>query len=234
MISVHTSKPVALDSPDHLVPRGTMNDNSVHPAFNCLLYDLIPPHQIRLLDLGCAGGGFVKSILDDGGFAVGIEGSDYSKIRGRAEWATIPDHLFTADITELFEIRVQESYPLGGGNLHHGTTRMNFNVITAWEFFEHIAPTRLDGVMENIERHLDPDGYLVGSISPAHDYNFGIALHQTVQERPWWEAFFRHHGFEPCPKLESHFGDDWIRGPKSAQPVPLSFLIVLRPMKGAS
>ncbi len=221
MISVHTAKPVALDSPDHLVPRGTLNDNSVHPEFDRLLYEVIPAHKIRLLDLGCAGGGFVKSILDDGGFAVGIEGSDLSKKAGRAEWATIPDHLFTADLTTTVVIAKGFDY-------------LNFNIITAWEFFEHIATNRLDQVMWNIKRHLDPSGYLIGSISPARDFNYGVALHQTVQERPWWEGFFRHHGFESCPDLENHFGDDWIRGPKSAQPVPLSFLIVLRPMKGAS
>ncbi len=221
VISVHTTKPVALDSPDHLVPRGTLNDNSVHPEFNRLLYDLISAHEIRLLDLGCAGGGFVKSILDDGGFAIGIEGSNLSKKTGRAEWATIPNFLFTADITDPFFVRC-------------GSISLDFNIVTAWEFFEHIATNRLDQVMRNIKRHLDPDGYLIGSICPLYDFNHGIALHQTVAPRPWWEEFFRHHGFESCPDLESHFGDDWIRGPKSAQPVPPSFLIVLRLTKGAS
>ncbi len=226
MITVHTAKPVALDSPDHLVPRGTINDNSVHQPFNELLYQIIPAHEIRLLDLGCAGGGFVKSILDDGGIAVGIEGSDRSKKQGRAEWATIPDHLFTADITEPFDV----------GYLGPDKTwlKPTFNVITAWEFFEHIATNRLDQVMANIKRHLDQNGYLIASISPAYNYNFGVALHQTVANRPWWEGFFARHGFEPCPQLESHFGDDWVRGPKSAQSVPLSFLVVLQPRKGAS
>lgn len=216
MITVRTAKPVALDSPDHLVPRGTKDDNSVHLPFNCLLYELIPAHQVRLLDLGCAGGGFVKSILDDGGFAVGIEGSDYSKVRGRAEWATIPENLFTADCTEPFHV------------LNHEWTHCYFNVITVWEFFEHIAPNRLPIVMDNIRRHLDPDGYVIGSISPAFDVHYGVALHQTVENRSWWVEFFRRQGFQTRPYIESHFGDDWVRGPKSAQPVPLSFLIVLQ------
>ncbi len=74
MIVVHTSKPIALDSPDHLVPLGTRQDNSVNRAFNRKLRTLIP--QPRVLDLGCAGGGMVASFLDEGDFAVGVEGSD--------------------------------------------------------------------------------------------------------------------------------------------------------------
>ena len=33
---------------------------------------------LRVLDIGCAGGGFVRSLIDDGHFAVGLEGSDLS------------------------------------------------------------------------------------------------------------------------------------------------------------
>src|SRR5262249_488147 len=97
---LETSKPVAYDSPDHLGPVGTANDNTTNPRFNRKLFAYLP--DVRLLDIGCAGGGLVKSIIDDGGFAVGIEGSDYSKQRRRAEWATIPDRLFTADAAGAF------------------------------------------------------------------------------------------------------------------------------------
>ncbi len=230
MISVQTAKPIALDSPDHLVPRGTAQDNSVHLPFNRLLYELIPAKQVRLLDLGCAGGGFVKSILDDGGFAVGIEGSDYSKQLRRAEWATIPGNLFTADVTEPFRIvsgNMKRQYvepKIPPWDYREET----FNIITAWEFFEHIATNRLPDVMANIKRHLDPDGYVIGSICSAYDINYGIHLHQTVQFREWWVQFFSYFGFKTKPYIESHFGGDWLRGPKSAQSVAGSFLVVLQ------
>jgi 2-polyprenyl-3-methyl-5-hydroxy-6-metoxy-1,4-benzoquinol methylase len=77
-IRVVTDKPVALDSPDHLHPWGTTRDNSVNLAFNRRLSWWIPASMLRVLDLGCAGGEFVKSILDLGGISIGIEGSDYS------------------------------------------------------------------------------------------------------------------------------------------------------------
>src|SRR5689334_11430474 len=123
-----TNKPVAIDSPDHLQPQGTALDNSVNPRFNCKLFGWVGKRQVRVLDLGCAGGGFVKSVLDQGGAAVGIEGSDYSRLRLRAEWATIPDNLFTADITDSFQL-LQKSTQ-GQEN------PAQFTVITAWEVLE--------------------------------------------------------------------------------------------------
>src|SRR3990167_2627697 len=103
MLKVETDYPVALDSPDHLEPWGTKQDNSVNKRFNKKLIKLFG-HTPNVLDLGCAGGGFVRSIIKQGGLAVGIEGSDYSKKIKRAEWAKIPDNLFTADITKPFKL----------------------------------------------------------------------------------------------------------------------------------
>src|SRR4051794_25089447 len=83
-ISIETPKPVAYDSPDHIEPVGTAADNSTSRRFNAKLFRYIPPAEVRLLDVGCSGGGLVKSILDAGGFAVGVEGSDYSQRHKRA------------------------------------------------------------------------------------------------------------------------------------------------------
>jgi 2-polyprenyl-3-methyl-5-hydroxy-6-metoxy-1,4-benzoquinol methylase len=118
---VITDHPVALDSEDHQIPGGTMHDNSTNPVFNRKLYQLLSHlPKLRVMDLGCAGGGFVKSLVDDGHEAIGLEGSDYSlhwdgpggteqeratrKPGKRAEWATIPDRLFTCDITRPFQV----------------------------------------------------------------------------------------------------------------------------------
>ncbi len=76
----------AYDSPDHLVPWGTRWDRSTNRGrFNEKLWLLYPKtHVVKVLDLGCSGGDFVKSCIDDGHFAVGIEGSTFSRrsIRG--------------------------------------------------------------------------------------------------------------------------------------------------------
>ena len=74
---------------------------------------------------------------------MGVEGSDRSKHLGRAEWKTIPDRLFTCDATKPFAI-LEDQSPLV------------FDVVTAWEFFEHIEKNDLQGVMDNINRFTRP------------------------------------------------------------------------------
>ncbi len=220
MISIHTSRPIATDSPDHIQPFGTARDNSVHPGFNRKLYELIPAIEVRLLDLGCAGGGLVRSILDDGGFAIGIDGSDYSRVRNRAEWPKIPGNLFTADLTAPFRI-VEVNGDLDS------VSHPKFNVVTAWEFFEHIAEDRLWHVFNNIRQHIHNCSYVLGSISEIHDIHNGLDMHQTVRPMAWWGAKFKEAGFRGRPDLIEHFGDDMIRGSNSPQYVAPSFPFAL-------
>lgn len=217
MIEVWTSKPLALDSPDHRYPHGTANDNYTNAKFNQKLYDLIPARDVRLLDLGCAGGGFVKSILDDGGFAIGIEGSNYSKWWRRAEWPKIPNNLFTADITEPFDIWLD----------HEIIT--DFNVITAWEFFEHLPPSRLSFVLKsNVLGKLSPDGLVIGSIGDKSYEVNGTEYHQTIMPRDQWLELFAANGLDYVDDLAQHFGQDLVR---NASNTPSSFPIFLRSRK---
>jgi SAM-dependent methyltransferase len=207
---------VAYDSPDHLQPYGTAQDNTTNCRFNSKLLQYIPPDGLKLLDIGCAGGGLVKSILDEGGFAVGIEGSDYSQKIGRAEWATIPGRLFTADATEPFALF--EESPQGGRQPLH------FNVVTAWEFFEHIGEPRLAGVVDNIKRHLARGGVVLASIATDPCDHLGVSFHQTVREQPWWVATFARLGLDRRPEVERYFHYDWLRGSPDFGP---SFTIAL-------
>lgn len=213
-IEVITSKPVAVDSPDHLHPLGTRQDNSKHHGFNLRLRGLFGAVRSKLsvLDLGCAGGGMVASFLEEGDFAVGIEGSDYSKARARAEWGTYPGNLFTADITELFEVR-REGVPI------------LFDAVTMWEVAEHIPEAKLPEVMRNIDRHLRPGGIVVMSISTGDDVYDGVSMHQTVHPEAWWREFFDKSGWAMQDDLVNWFGDQVVRGPPGC---PHSFIAVLR------
>jgi Methyltransferase domain len=214
-IFIETPKPIAYDSPDHIEPVGTAADNSTSRRFNAKLFRLIPPNEVRLLDVGCSGGGLVKSILDDGGFAVGIEGSDYSLRHKRAEWATIPDHLFTTDATVPFQL----SEEAGAGK-----TPLQFNVITAWEFFEHIAEEHIAGIVANILRHLAPRGIVLASIAPYEQVTEnGVRLHQTVQQKPWWIDTFSKLGLQNRPEIEDYFHFDWVRGAPDDISFPVAF-----------
>lgn len=213
MIRVHTDYPIAIDSPDHYCPHGTARDNSSNPLFNQKVYRLFKSLP-RVLDLGCAGGGFVRSCLNDGCIAVGIEGSDFSKKNSRAEWANLGDvHLFTADITWPFEIR-------------DGETLLQFDLITAWEVIEHLSEEHLPCFCENVKRHLLPGGFVIASISPNEEIIEGIRLHQTVKEQKWWEDLFASHGFRHLPELIPYFEGQFIRGPN--QNAPGSFHLIMQ------
>jgi len=211
-ISIQTKKPVAFDSDDHLHPWGTSQDNSVNVKFNQAIYKVIPIHKLKVLDIGCSGGGFVKSINDSGALAVGIEGSDYSKIRKRAEWATIPDRLFTADATQEFQIKIHEENAL-------------FNLITAWEVLEHIKVEDLPMIFNNINRHLEKYGIVIFSISPNDDIIDGVNLHKTIKPFDWWENKIKEFGFIHHPDAIKYFmPNKWIRYEDNA---PGSFHLLL-------
>jgi 2-polyprenyl-3-methyl-5-hydroxy-6-metoxy-1,4-benzoquinol methylase len=223
-LTIETEHPVAVDSLDHTQPLGTALDNFFSLAFNRKLYELIPAKEVRLLDLGCAGGGLVRSILEDGGFAVGVEGSDFSKERQRAEWATIPEWLFTADVTEPFAIKnCATADPL------------KFNVITGWEFFEHIAEDKLEALWANILKHATNDAILIGTISPREEPH-----HVTAKPKNWWIDKMAEASLQAdcehvmwvghAPEIEEHFGTDLVR--QIAQGNTGSFAFGMRIVEG--
>jgi SAM-dependent methyltransferase len=173
MYSINTKYPVAVDSPDHLHPKGTANDNNSWPRFIAEMGQRFG-RKLRVLDLGCSGGQFVADFLAAGHHAVGIEGSDYSLKAGRANWPELAgSHLFTADISQPFEVLWNGSHTI-------------FDIITAVEVLEHIPEDRLEQVFVNISAHLAGEGLFVASIGTKRDTWQGVELHQTVQSADWW------------------------------------------------
>jgi SAM-dependent methyltransferase len=200
---LHTQHPLAADSNDTLHPRGAKQDNSICLRFNQRLYQLFNGRAgLKVLDLGCAGGGLVRTLIDDGHFAVGLEGSDYPLVNQSGEWGTIPHHLLTCDITKPFRLTSRSS-----------GEPLRFDAITAWEVMEHISEERIGVLMANVNEHLAPGGWVMLSIATFLDWNptTGIAWHQTVQPREWWEAKFAALGV--VPDANHPFGPyDWLRG----------------------
>ena len=179
---IETDQQVAVESADHKWPRGTIYDNNSNRNFNLKLYDHFKYRSdLRVLDLGCSGGAFVKSILEDGFTAIGVEGSDWSRKLRSGEWDTCPHHLLTSDITSRFQIRTSAGEP------------MTFNCITAWEVLEHIPSPNLPALIDNISRHLGPDGIFVASVDTAPDSNpvTGAVYHATLQPKAWWLEQFK-------------------------------------------
>ena len=202
MFEVKCEQYIAENSPDHLRPTGTRRDNSSNPRFNEKLYRLFGiDTQLKLLDLGCSGGGFVRSLLDDGNIAIGIEGSDYSKNNKRAEWRSIPEFLFTCDITKNFRVFDGEF-----------STEVEFDVITSWEVMEHIKEEDLPAVIENVKHHLKENGMWIISISNTSHIVDGIELHQTRQPKEWWGNLFGKYGLVDNKLLLRYFNRQYVRG----------------------
>ena len=184
---VRTDHPLAFSSDDHLLPRGAISDNSRNARFNVRLYDWLKyPEGIHLLDLGCAGGGFVRSLLEDGHAAIGLEGSDAAKRSLLGEWGNIPHHLFTCDITRDFSVVDKQG------------TAVVFDVVTAWEVLEHIAEEQIHKLLGRISHHLRPGGLLICSIDLLPDGNplTGAIYHKTLKDATWWRAAFSSQGFD--------------------------------------
>lgn len=202
---VHCERAIAYESPDHLIPKGTKRDNSTNSWFNLKLYRLYGWNAyLRILDMGCSGGGFVKECIDDGHFAIGLEGSDYSKKHRRAEWRTIPEHLFTCDITGDFDIYTPDT-----------EKRMLFDVVTSWEVIEHIAEKDLPTIAENVKKHMSKDSMWIVSIAPWDDFVNGLNLHQCVHPEAWWIEKFAKIGFIARKDYLKYFDGHFVRGSKA-------------------
>ncbi len=203
-----TNYPVAVSSDDHKFPRGVRNDNSRHPRFVRRIEEIFD-RKVAHLDLGCAGGGLVLDFLLRGHKSVGVEGSDFALREQRAEWRVIPRHLFTADMTKPFRFERRDG------------TRMQFDVITAWEVLEHIPEGDLPGLFDNISGSLATDGLFVASIASFvdRDPETGVVYHVTLRPREWWLDQMVKVGFESVDGLFQP--GDFVRGSGNQRVGPL-------------
>jgi 2-polyprenyl-3-methyl-5-hydroxy-6-metoxy-1,4-benzoquinol methylase len=174
---------VALDSADHIHPRGVKSDETRSPGFVEAVKNYFG-RTVSYLDLGSAGGGLVYDFILENCKAVGVEGSDYSRNRRRAYWREIPWALFTADLTYAIQ-------------LYENDLPAKFDVIGAWEFFEHISENDIPSVLQNIKKHLkDENSLFLANIATFADHDGHTHWHQTIQSYDWWKLNFENHGFE--------------------------------------
>jgi len=55
-LKIITEFPVAYNSPDHIVPVGTKNDNSTDSEYIMEVENFFKNEKINIMDIGCAGG----------------------------------------------------------------------------------------------------------------------------------------------------------------------------------
>lgn len=188
MVKVLTEHPVAYESYDHIEPKGARNDNTKNGAY---VRGLIRKFgkDMKYMDLGCAGGGFIAQFLFNEVFAIGIDGSDYGLKNQTGEWGNIPDNLFTADITKPFKVVDDE------GN------RVQFDAISAFDVLEHIQESDLPQLLNNIRDHLKVGGIFIAGIATFPDEGY----HVTLKEEAWWDNLHRDFGLIRDEPLE-YFG----------------------------
>jgi SAM-dependent methyltransferase len=181
-ITLKTDHPIAYDSPDHIAPWGTMRDNTTNTEFIEEMHEFFKLNygvdNFNFLDLGCAGGQLAVDFHERGNLSVGLEGSDYSIVHGRANWPEYYNKvLFTCDITKSYTI-------------YNNDQKVLFDLITAWEVVEHIHPFDLRNFFKYISNNLKTGGIFLASISIEQDTLNGldIDLHQSVfPEKQWWD-----------------------------------------------
>ena len=190
-IALITNHPYAADSWDAIVPKGAKHDNTKSDGFINEIFDRYGK-DLKYLDLGCAGGGFVAQVADKEAFSIGIDGSDYNMLNGTGEWRNdkVRDRFFTADITKPFYIvkDVEGSYP----------SRIKFDVISAFDVLEHINYYEIPAVIANIKNHLNPNGIFVTSIATFADEDY----HVTIKPEGWWDSMFFEQDMIPDEPLK--------------------------------
>lgn len=188
-IEVKTKKKLIDYSADHQCPKGAICDNYTSHSLLNEVQNYFKKDEIRLLDLGCAGGQFVRDAHDKGWTAVGLEGSDsVLKGEGAKNWSLLKDkQLFFADISENFEIIKNDEL-------------LKFDFIHSEEVLEHIQENKLDNVFLNIKKHLNPNGlvFLGIALFPDEEFVNGkfYVYHVSVYDKAWWKEKIEKNGFE--------------------------------------
>ena len=204
MYKLTTDFPVAIDSPDHIYPQGTKNNqggpyyewSSGHNPFVDEVVDYFKKPILRVLDLGAASGYLVSDFLRKGCQTVGLEGSNWPIINNVSNWKELKNkNLFTCDISKPFQ-------------LFESDKEAKFDLINAWEVIEHIAPKDLATFADNVYKHLADDGIFVFSLSPWFEpskINRKINLHLSykINKKDQWREIFNKFEFVG-PLSEEH------------------------------
>lgn len=147
--------------------------------FNTALYSLVPIKPMKLLDVGCGSGRLVEDCINDGHMAYGIDANFWYRKLGTHSWGRFPDHFFLADAGKEF-------------TLYENNEVVKFDVITSWEFFEHIRPTDLGQLVKNIGKHSRVGTWLIFSANQFLD----LPWHKTIKNKKEWADVFKPEGFE--------------------------------------
>jgi SAM-dependent methyltransferase len=132
--------------------------------------------SVKMLDVGCGQGFYVKQAIDQGIDAYGIDISRHALENALAE---VKDRITFGSITEI---------PFADEE---------FDVVTAFDVIEHINPKDTLNMIWEIRRVLKPDGII---IITTPNSNFGSWVfdltHINVRPPRYWKLMFEEHKFK--------------------------------------
>src|SRR6185369_11388749 len=166
-------------------------DQHYNRNFNNHIYNLKSERPLRVLDLGCGGGGFIENCLEDGNIGVGIDGNRYFKELNLHGWSRYNNNFFCCDLGKEWQLS-EDGKP------------MKFDIITTWEFLEHLYENVIETLSQCIANHSKDGTYLIYSASQ-RDHR---PHHKLVRNKEWWLNQFGKYGFI---NTDLDFGRDVIR-----------------------
>jgi len=154
-----------------------------------LLATLMAPSKCRLLEVACAKGFFVRAARFVGFDAAGCDISEYAI-------SAAPE-----SVKPFVTVSNAVSLPYSDNE---------FSMVCSWEFMEHVPENQLPVVFSEMERVLEPNGWLVHRIG----FDSNDSTHVTIHPREWWEELFIQRGWIHLPDKEQLFdetfsGRDW-------------------------
>ena len=219
-MKVKTNFVFAEESPDFLEPVGAFYDDTTDQKYIESIEDYFSEKEggdrrpLTTLELGCAGGRIVKDLVERGHDSYGLEGAPYPLFMARPAWLEYYNtRIFNCDISKPFKL------------LEDDGTLKTFDVISHWEFLEHLSPSCLDYFHARLWTHLKPDGSIFCGVSPwgpslnrdridegspLKTHALDVKHHQSCfwedeWEKLYWNQYFNVHEYP----LEGKLRKDW-------------------------
>lgn len=153
-MKVITKDIYCVDSLDYTQPIGAKNDNRTSMKYVIAIEEYFNNRTpLTTIEFGCAGCLIVKTLADRGHNSYGIEGTPHPL--QRPQWKEFHnERLFTCDLSKPFRLIDDD------GN------DMKFDVISHWEFLEHLPVASQEYFHAKLYTHLKEDGIILAGISP--------------------------------------------------------------------
>jgi|SRR5829696_390207 ubiquinone/menaquinone biosynthesis C-methylase UbiE len=131
---------------------------------------------LKMLDVGCGEGYYVRDALEEGIDAYGIDISAHAFENALAE---VKDRITFGSITEI---------PFGDEE---------FDVMTAFDVIEHINPKDTLDMIQEIRRVLKPDGIIIIT-TPSSNFGGWVfdLTHINVRPPRFWKLIFEEHNLD--------------------------------------